>query len=32
MVADMGLVDSDANAERVRLLDDKARGGPPRMP
>jgi predicted amidohydrolase len=32
MVADLGLVDSDANAERVRLLDDRARGGPPRMP
>jgi predicted amidohydrolase len=32
MVAELGLVDSDANAERVRLLDDKARGGPPRMP
>jgi predicted amidohydrolase len=32
MIASLGLVESDANAERIRLLQDKARGGPPAMP
>ncbi len=32
MIGALNLVDSDANAERVRQLDDKARGGPPVMP
>ncbi len=32
MVAALGLVDSDANAERVRRLQDRARGGPPAAP
>jgi hypothetical protein len=25
----MGMLDSDANAERLRLIQDKARGSPP---
>jgi predicted amidohydrolase len=29
MIASLGLVESDANAERIRLLQDRARGGPP---
>jgi predicted amidohydrolase len=29
MLAAIGIVDSDANAERLRLIQDKARGGPP---
>ncbi len=32
MIGTLGLVDSDANAERIRQLEDKARGGPPVMP
>jgi predicted amidohydrolase len=32
MVRSLNLVDSNANVERVRLLQDKARGGPPMMP
>lgn len=29
MMARLGIVDSDANAERVRKIEDEARGGPP---
>jgi len=32
MIGSLGLTESDANVERVRLLEDKARGGPPVMP
>ena len=32
MISSLGLVDSDANVERIRQLDDKVRGGPPVMP
>jgi len=32
MAAELGLMDSDANAERVRRLEDRARGGPPAAP
>ncbi len=32
MVAALGLIDSDANVERVRRLQDQARGGPPSLP
>jgi predicted amidohydrolase len=32
MIGSMGLTESDANVERIRLLEDKARGGPPAMP
>ena len=32
MINSLGLIDSDANVERIRLLEDKARGGPPVMP
>lgn len=32
MIASLGLVESDTNAERIRLLQDKARGGPPVAP
>jgi predicted amidohydrolase len=29
MLTEIGIVDSDANAERLRLIQEKARGGPP---
>jgi predicted amidohydrolase len=32
MTAKLGLVEVDANADRVRALQDKARGGPPVLP
>lgn len=32
MIASLGLETSDSNVERVRLLQDKARGGPPAQP
>jgi predicted amidohydrolase len=32
MIGSLNLTESDANAERVRVLQDKARGGPPKMP
>lgn len=32
MIKSLGLVESDANVERIRLLQEKARGGPPVMP
>lgn len=32
MIRSIGLAESDANVERVRRLDDKARGGPPAAP
>jgi predicted amidohydrolase len=32
MIGSLGLIESDANVERVRILQDKARGGPPVMP
>jgi hypothetical protein len=32
MISSLGLETSDSNVERVRLLQDKARGGPPAQP
>ena len=32
MTAKLGLVEVDANADRVRALQDKARGGTPVLP
>jgi hypothetical protein len=32
MIGSLGLTDSDTNVERVRRLEDRARGGPPAMP
>jgi len=32
MIASLGLTESDANVQRVRRLEDKARGGPPEQP
>lgn len=32
MIGSLGLTESDANVERVRRLEDKARGGPPVIP
>lgn len=32
IIGSLGLIESDANVERVRILQDKARGGPPVMP
>jgi hypothetical protein len=32
MIGSLGLTESDANVERIRLLQDKARGGPPVIP
>jgi predicted amidohydrolase len=32
MIGSLGLIESDANVERIRLLQDKARGGPPAAP
>jgi hypothetical protein len=32
MIASLGLSESDANVERVRRLQDNARGGPPVEP
>jgi predicted amidohydrolase len=32
MIRSLGLIDSDANVERIRQLLDKARGGPPAAP
>jgi predicted amidohydrolase len=32
MIGSLSLTESDANADRVRLLQDKARGGPPKVP
>ena len=32
MIASLGLTESDANVERVRRLEDLARGGPPAQP
>jgi predicted amidohydrolase len=32
MISSLGLVECRANAERVRLLQDRARGGPPVLP
>jgi predicted amidohydrolase len=32
MIAGLGLSESDANVERIRRLEDKARGGPPVQP
>ena len=31
-IGSLGLMDSDANMERIRQLDDKVRGGPPVLP
>jgi predicted amidohydrolase len=32
MIGSLSLTESDTNAERVRILQDKARGGPPKVP
>lgn len=32
MIRSIGLIDSNANAERIRKIQDKARGGPPEAP
>jgi hypothetical protein len=32
MVRSLNLVDSGSNVERVRMIQDKARGGPPTAP
>jgi hypothetical protein len=32
MIASLGLTESDANVERIRRLQDRARGGPPVQP
>jgi len=32
MIRSLGLIESDANVERIRLLEDHARGGPPGSP
>jgi hypothetical protein len=32
MIRSLGLADSDACVERIRLLQDEARGGPPVVP
>ena len=32
MIGSLGLTESDPNVERIRLLQEKARGGPPVMP
>jgi hypothetical protein len=32
MIASLGLTESDANVERIRRLQDQARGGPPVRP